>query len=1037
MQVDALGRTNSWSYETAFNFPLSFTNAAGGVTLWTYDSKGNVTTNTDAAGQVTRYGYDAAGNRTSLTDANNHTTTFGYDQYGNRTNITDALGHATGFSYDLVGRLTGRTDALNRSESFTWDDRDRLTRHVNPAGATNAWVYDGNGNRTAWTNELGFVRTYEYDPLDRLTTITLPGDGFAFQTFGYDDANNRVSVTDALNHQTKFGYDALGRLTAVTNALGNVWSFTVDAEGRRTRATDPNLHSQSFAYDAVGQLTKQIVILSEAKNLTNSFAYDNLGNLTRVVDPRSNPLTFGYDAVSRLTQITYAGGSSEKFGYDGVGNVTSITNRAGQAIVLTYDAANRLTQKSCVGTGDTITYAYDSANQLTGVVAAVTGGTSVLGFQYDAAGRLTNELQKVGQASSLSIGYEYYADGRRKKLIYPDATFITYEYNAKGWLTAIKDGGTNTIVSYEYDAAGRRTRRELENNTFTTYEYDDANQLLAVVHGRAGSPSQPLASYEYSYDAAGNRTNMIRSGMGFQPVRSESYSYDPADQLIGVTYATGGAVERIVSYFYDAAGNRTGMVEQVGSTTNTTVYTANSDNQLTNVNTTRGGITVTGYVQPGPSSNKWYASVARARSQESVVSRQNGTFSIPGVPVTGGANALTVTVTDVSGNIATQVVNVTVVNGMTSLGYDGNGNQTNDAVWSYSYDAENKLKSASNGSLTINYSYDAQGRQIERRTSGATTTTNRMYYAGWQLIAEYDGAGTLQRKYVYGPGIDEPLRMTSLQSPITDHYFHSDGLGSVTEVTDSQGLLAERYSYDVYGTPTIYDAAGSVLGTSALRNSVLFTGRLRDPDTGWYNYRHRYYSPSLGRFVQPDPIGIQGGDVNLYRCCGNNPVNGVDPLGFRSLESRAVQFFTGISQVANSYVSLHVAVVAGVAGEATLGAGAVLALKALGDAVLSANAGEGNIGGAFLPDTPEGNKQAQSLMNAPSSVLEAEGAMLGGENWQKTLGISSDLLDALDALSNPGKYGLDLVYALLNLSKDLRDYEDSSKTAPKSKKNCK
>jgi YD repeat-containing protein len=166
----------------------------------------------------------------------------------------------------------------------------------------------------------------------------------------------------------------------------------------------------------------------------------------------------------------------------------------------------------------------------------------------------------------LSIGYEYYADGRRKKLIYPDATFITYEYNAKGWLTAIRDGGTNTIVSYEYDAAGRRTRRELENNTFTTYEYDDANQLLAIVHGRAGSPSQPLASYEYRYDAAGNRTNIL---------------------------------------------------EILGIATNTTAYTADADNQLTSATASRQGITVTGYVQPGPASNKWYASVARASGQQS------------------------------------------------------------------------------------------------------------------------------------------------------------------------------------------------------------------------------------------------------------------------------------------------------------------------------------------------------------------------------------------------------------------------------------
>ncbi len=531
-QIDALDRTNSWTYESTFNFPITFTNAAGGVTLWSYDTKGNVLTNTDAATKATVFEYDGSGNLLRVIDANTHTNVFAYDGYGNRTNVTDALSNATTLRYDLVGRLTNRVDALTRSETFTWDDRDRLTRYINGAGETNRWVYDGNGNRTAWTNELGYVRAYGYDALDRLTSITLPASGSAFLTFGYDDANNRTNVTDALGHTTMFGYDALGRLSAVSNALNKTWSFAVDAEGRRTRAVDPNSHTNSFVYDAVGQLTGWTNALTQV----TTFGYNKLGNLSSVTDPRNNALTFSYDAVSRLTNITYAGSSTEKFFYDNVGNLTGVITRAAQQIALTYDTADRLTQKSYVGTNDVINFSYDAANQLTGVVAAVSGGsvTSVVAFAYDSAGRLTNEIQTVAASAGRGIGYEYYADGRRKKLIYPDATWITYDYNSNGWLTAINDGGTNAIVTYEYDAAGRRTKRTLANNTFTVYDYDSADQLTNIWHRQTTGSSNTVSRYQYGYDDAGNRTNMV--GTAGAAVRSESYSNDAQDQLTGVTY---------------------------------------------------------------------------------------------------------------------------------------------------------------------------------------------------------------------------------------------------------------------------------------------------------------------------------------------------------------------------------------------------------------------------------------------------------------------------------------------------------------------
>ncbi len=214
-----------------------------------------------------------------------------------------------------------------------------------------------------------------------------------------------------------------------------------------------------------------------------------------------------------------------------------------------------------------------------------------------------------------------------------------------------------------------------------------------------------------------------------------------------------------------------------------------------------------------------------------------------------------------------------------SYSYDAKGNLTSDRVWGYQYDHENRLTVATNGAVRADYRYDALGRQIERRTSGSSVTTNRLYYAGWQLIAEYNGTGALQRKYVYGPGIDEPVRMTNPQSPTPNHYFHADGLGSVTEITTNGGFKVESYTYDVYGTPTIYSSQSAILAASAVGNRLLFTGRDRDPDTTLYNYRHRYYSPSLGRFVQVDPVGLVGGDVHHYRYVLNNPVNAIDPTG--------------------------------------------------------------------------------------------------------------------------------------------------------------
>jgi RHS repeat-associated protein len=158
-------------------------------------------------------------------------------------------------------------------------------------------------------------------------------------------------------------------------------------------------------------------------------------------------------------------------------------------------------------------------------------------------------------------------------------------------------------------------------------------------------------------------------------------------------------------------------------------------------------------------------------------------------------------------------------------------------------------------------------------------------------------------EYVYGPGIDDVLKMDYHDGANTyPYYYHKDGLGSVTELTDVDGALVQAYEYDAGnasrcldeallrrvsrlgggGTPTIYDTDCSVIRTA---NPYLYTGRRWDADIALYYYRARHYAPHLGRFIQPDPIGF-GQGPNLYAYVGNAPTAYVDAFGLKRVEDR-------------------------------------------------------------------------------------------------------------------------------------------------------
>ena len=121
----------------------------------------------------------------------------------------------------------------------------------------------------------------------------------------------------------------------------------------------------------------------------------------------------------------------------------------------------------------------------------------------------------------------------------------------------------------------------------------------------------------------------------------------------------------------------------------------------------------------------------------------------------------------------------------------------------------------------------------------------------------------------------------------TWYFYHYDGLGSVVALskydsTLGSAVIVERYQYSPFGITTIYNADKTQeFDESQYGNPYMFTGRRFDPETGLYYYRMRYYSPDLGRFLQPDPIGYADG-MNIYAYVHNNPLNFIDPWGLDS-----------------------------------------------------------------------------------------------------------------------------------------------------------
>jgi RHS repeat-associated protein len=342
-----------------------------------------------------------------------------------------------------------------------------------------------------------------------------------------------------------------------------------------------------------------------------------------------------------------------------------------------------------------------------------------------------------------------------------------------------------------------------------------------------------LGTLSYAYDLAGRRTR-ITHGDGF----FADYDHLLTGEVSAIREngATSG-VGVLASYAHDDLGRRTSLTRGNGTATSYGYDAVSRLASLTQDLAGTGGDLTLGFTH-----NPAGQIVTNTRSNDlySWAGATTGTVTTP-------ANAL----------------NQAVSAGGTALTYDAKGNLTWDGTRSYGYTAENKLTAVQGGNL----GYDPLGRLFVVGGEGLL-----LNYDGDALIAEHvNSAGNpVARRYVHGPGTDEPLAWYEGAGTTDRRFLHADERGSIVAVTDSAGATIATNRYDEYGIPA---------STNAGR--FQYTGQMWLPVPGMYSYKARFYAPKLGRFLQPDPIGYDDG-MNMYGYVGGDPVNFTDPSGMKA-----------------------------------------------------------------------------------------------------------------------------------------------------------
>jgi len=742
----------------------------------------------------------------------------------NATAATVAYEYITTFNYNAKGQveridgpLAGTADTIQFGYDTATGNLLSITRPL--VGITNFTNYDAAGGVGRVTDVNNQSETIAYDGRGRITGITHDADS-SIRSISYNTAGLPETATDEDNVAKSYEYNTNGQLYRMYDTDGNYLEYLYDTQGNQIERSK---HDSSGTRTTRKRWTYQHPNFPgklwkdiKADDGYAEYGYDSEGNLNTVTDFNGNTTTYGHDALNRVTTVTQPGGILTGYDYDQHGNLTSVLDAENHETTYTYDDMGRMVTATSQDTGS-VTYAYDAAG---------------------------NPVQKT-DPKGITVNYDYDHLRRLTAVRFPDAAQdITYSYDAGSFAVGRRTGmiDSSGATAFGYDSRGR-----LNSKTATVNAID-------YTISRFYTPGSRLTSFVYP---SGRTIDYTRYGSG-------------RIQTVGTTYDS-TTINLVNNLSYNPFGPAKGLDNGSGGTVNNTtnengdLEVINPGDQMEQVYTYDGNrnlLSIIGTNTPWFNQDFNYDALNRLLSADGIYGAIGFTYDDVGNRLTRTDAGQVDTYTYQPGT--NRLAQITGAN-PAAFSYDANGNITEIDGRTFVYSQNNRLVRVEDGlDILGEYTYNGLGQRQMKEAGGVATVFH--YDFDGNIIAESLADGTMTVEYLY---VDQS-RMAMVSDGML-YFFHNNYLGTPVLMTDDTGTVVWEADYKPFGE-------ANVNPNSEVVNNFRFAGQYFDEETGLhYNY-FRYYDPKAGRYLAPDPIGLEGG-INLFVYVLNDPVNKIDPLG--------------------------------------------------------------------------------------------------------------------------------------------------------------
>ena len=902
-----------------------------------YNLCGMPTVTTNVLGQSTVATFDEFCNQTSVTaasntDANGQVITV--SQQTDREWASEADG-------DKPNHALFKTTQSQREggASPQVDYQDILGRNIRSVSksfdGSTVYVdseYDMEGHlaqvsRPYFPGDTVFWIMNEVDDLGRVTVNTMPGPigGRAITTTGYDKYTTRIE--DNEGHSKISTIDARGNLIRVDEPMGAYVEATYNGSGQLIQM-DTSGQKVTYSYDQAGRKSS----VFESNQGTKYFEYNGFGQLIWQMDNKGQIVEYRYDAAGRPWQrfeshdgIAYTTTTWRYFTTGpGIGQIAEVANDKGYSETKVYDALGRAVRSRTQVDGEVFTseVVFDDLGR---VLSNNNNGFETLNT-YNPQG-FHESIKTLNNAAEIEASYtkltelKLQAISDAQQAIDLSTFYAQQEALYRTYAAAANSANTDTVsaalkadlvesyrvfskaievtqhLSGDYASLAEKLVSLAEQIEYQSFRPQIAQNLMRY-YDEMSSDTNLITLWKGLHRDAGNRLTSFVSGNGILNTRT----YDPGTAQLKTIEAGFGVIPDDVlrlEYRYDRVNNVTSRTDYNLNMAERFGYDA-LDRMVSSsvVHLATGLATDTNY---------HYDINGNITFKSGIGNYSYGSENRTAVEKMAGPNA------------------VTQVNGFNDYSYDANGNMLTGGGRTLTWTSFDKPKTIRRGDTTLEFFYTPShmrykqvngtstkyyyGKAFEKETitTGAVRTTSAKYF----LYANGELVGTKINTE------EEALNSNSITATTQMRYMHTDALGSIAAITDANGTVVDRLSFDAHGKRRLFDWRAAdpdagllvILPSSTTRG---FTGHEHLDDVGLIHMNGRLYDPEIGRFISADPtlqFATNSQNHNRYSYVGNNPMKYVDKDGYGWFKKLIKKAKRTIKKVVKAYQKVTAAVI--------------------------------------------------------------------------------------------------------------------------------